>query len=303
MHRDLGIETELVPGNEWRQRFPWLEADGVGAIVFERESGYADPIRTTEAFVEAFVRAGGEYRPRTPVRALTRDGDRITGIMLDEEELEAGAVINAAGALGEAPRGECRARPAPPGGSRAGRGLGGAREPAASGDAGRERGRRGLHAPDGRAAVAARARISKALPRCRPVQLQGDVRQRLRHGRLRALVPAAPRPLRARRSSTDTPRSTTLLPTGSRSWDRARGSTDTSMLRGGAATPSRPDPSSPAELADWVVDGTVRDDYRRFSHDRIADGALFTQSFRREPGVTRGTGQGIGTSASGAWSA
>ena len=98
------------------------------------------------------------------------------------------------GAVGEAPRGERRARPAPPGGSRAGRGVGGAREPAASGDPGRERGRRGLHAPDGRPSVAARERISKALPRCRSVQLQGDVRQRIRHGRLRALVPAAARP-------------------------------------------------------------------------------------------------------------
>ena len=45
MHRELGIDTELVPENEWQQRFPWANLDGVGAIVFERSSGYADPVQ------------------------------------------------------------------------------------------------------------------------------------------------------------------------------------------------------------------------------------------------------------------
>lgn len=97
MHQDLGIDTELVPESEWRQRFPWLNTDGIGTIVFEKNSGYADPVRTTEAFVEAFVRAGGEFRPRAPVRALLRADDRVTGVLLDEGGLSAGAVVNAAG--------------------------------------------------------------------------------------------------------------------------------------------------------------------------------------------------------------
>ena len=97
MHRALGIDTDFIPQNRWGERFPWLNPEGVGAIVFEQESGYADPIRTTEAFVDTFVRAGGEFRQRTPVRELIRAGDRITGVLLDDGLVSAGSVINAAG--------------------------------------------------------------------------------------------------------------------------------------------------------------------------------------------------------------
>lgn len=97
MHRRLGIDTDFVPQDQWTQRFPWLNADGVGAIVFENGSGYADPVQTTEGFVASFTRAGGEFRPRTPARALRREGNRVTGVQLDDEDVLAGTVINAAG--------------------------------------------------------------------------------------------------------------------------------------------------------------------------------------------------------------
>ncbi len=97
MHRDLGIDTDFVPESDWEKRFPWLNIEGVGAIVFENESGFADPVMTTEAFVNGFVKMGGEFRPRTPVRELIREGDRVTGVLLDDGPLSAGGVINAAG--------------------------------------------------------------------------------------------------------------------------------------------------------------------------------------------------------------
>jgi sarcosine oxidase, subunit beta len=97
MQRSLGIDTGFVPVAEWAQRFPWLNTDGVGAIVFEPSSGYADPVQTTESFVLSFTRAGGEFRPRTPVRALLRNSAGVTGVLLEDGEVSAGTVINAAG--------------------------------------------------------------------------------------------------------------------------------------------------------------------------------------------------------------
>jgi glycine/D-amino acid oxidase-like deaminating enzyme len=97
MHRSLGIDTDFVPESEWAQRFPWLNTEGVGAVVFETSSGYADPVQTTESFVASFTRQGGELRPRTPVRALLHDKAGVTGVLLEEGELAAGTVINAAG--------------------------------------------------------------------------------------------------------------------------------------------------------------------------------------------------------------
>jgi len=97
MHQELGITTGFVPQSEWAERFPWLDPDGIGAIVFEPKSGYADPIQTTEGFVNRFIANGGEFRPRKPVRALLREGDRITGVLTDDGPIAAGQVVNAAG--------------------------------------------------------------------------------------------------------------------------------------------------------------------------------------------------------------
>ncbi len=97
MQRSYGIETGLIDPSEFEHRFPWLDPDGVAAVLFEPNSGYADPLLTTEAYADAFVAAGGEFRFRTSARSLLRDGDKITGVMLDEGPVSAGAVVNAAG--------------------------------------------------------------------------------------------------------------------------------------------------------------------------------------------------------------
>ena len=97
MHQELGIDTDFVPSAEWEEKFPWLNLEGIGAIVFEKSSGYADPIQTTEGFVAAFQKLGGELRSRTPVRGLIREDSKITGVILENETISTGAIVNAAG--------------------------------------------------------------------------------------------------------------------------------------------------------------------------------------------------------------
>ena len=278
MHRALGIETELVPEDEWRQRFPWLVAEGVGAVVFERASGYADPVRTTEGFVEAFVGAGGEFRPRTPVRALIRNADRITGVVLDDGEIEAGAVVNAAGPWAR-PLAESAGLDLP---------LRAVREQDAVWEV-----RAGRPLPDTPVANAVDAvymrpmgdgrwLFGRAFPKpyhdvdpynfketcdndfvmevyarwCR--RLPGLEGATLLHG-YAALYDVTPDwiPFMGPRSGLE-------------------GYFDAS---GGSGHAFKTGPIFARELADWIVDGTAADDYRRFSHDRIAAGALFNQSF------------------------
>ncbi|MSP67255.1 MAG: FAD-binding oxidoreductase [Alphaproteobacteria bacterium] len=97
MQQGLGIDTRFLDDQERDQRMPWLNTEGVAGVVYEKRGGYADPVQTTEAYVGAFQKQGGEVRLKTPVRELTRDGDRITGVILDDGRLAAGAVVNAAG--------------------------------------------------------------------------------------------------------------------------------------------------------------------------------------------------------------
>ncbi len=97
MHRALGVETDFVDPSDYGRRFPWLATEGVGAIVFEAQSGYADPVATTGAYVEGFRRLGGEARFGVPCRRLRRSGDRVVGVEVEDGVVDAGTVVNAAG--------------------------------------------------------------------------------------------------------------------------------------------------------------------------------------------------------------
>ena len=92
-----GVDTGFMNDADIAERLTWLNRDGIAAVTWEPDGGYADPVRSTEAYVGAFARLGGEARMKTPARALTRNGDRITGVVTDDGPVAAGAVVNAAG--------------------------------------------------------------------------------------------------------------------------------------------------------------------------------------------------------------
>ena len=50
-------------------------------------------------------------------------------------------------------------------------------------------------------------------------------------------------------------------------------------LSGGGGHMFKTGPIFARKLADWILDGTADDDFRQFSHDRIAAGNLFEQRF------------------------
>ncbi len=96
MQRQIGVRTSLLPNAEW-SKLDWLNPEGVAGIVNEPDGGYADPVASVEAYVGAFERAGGTVRKKAACRALTRAGNRVTGIVTDDGDIAAGGVVNAAG--------------------------------------------------------------------------------------------------------------------------------------------------------------------------------------------------------------
>jgi sarcosine oxidase, subunit beta len=97
MQKDLGIMNEWSEGPGFPQHLPEINPDDIAGIVYEPHGGYADPVQATEAYVAAFHQTGGEFRARTPVRRLTRQGGRIAGVELDSGVVAAAHVVNAAG--------------------------------------------------------------------------------------------------------------------------------------------------------------------------------------------------------------
>ena len=97
MQKGLGIVNEWRDGAGFPEHLPEINPEGIAAVIYEPHGGYADPVQATEAYVDAFKALGGEFRARTPVRRLLRQGDRVTGIELDNAEISANVVVNAAG--------------------------------------------------------------------------------------------------------------------------------------------------------------------------------------------------------------
>ena len=78
MQKGLGIVNEWSEGPGFPQHLPEINPAGIAGIVYEPHGGYADPVQATEAYVDAFHHLqgslGGEFRARTPVRRLLRQG-------------------------------------------------------------------------------------------------------------------------------------------------------------------------------------------------------------------------------------
>jgi sarcosine oxidase subunit beta len=92
----IGITTELQDPSSSRIAH-LVDPNGVAAVVYEPDGGYADPVHSTEAFVAAFNALGGEFRPRSPVDAIVGDSKRVTGVKVRGETIEADLVVNASG--------------------------------------------------------------------------------------------------------------------------------------------------------------------------------------------------------------
>src|SRR5439155_13656801 len=60
--------------------------------------GQADPARTTRAFAAAAQRYGATYRTGVRIVALLKNGEQVTGVRTEQEELQAEQIVLAAGA-------------------------------------------------------------------------------------------------------------------------------------------------------------------------------------------------------------
>jgi glycine oxidase len=94
----LGLDVERLLPTAARRAEPAL-APTVRLALDVAGDHSVDPRRLVPALAEAVRRAGGLVRARARVRALTLEGERVTGVLLDDgSAVEAGAVLVAAGA-------------------------------------------------------------------------------------------------------------------------------------------------------------------------------------------------------------
>ena len=97
MQRDCGARAEVLPAADFAALAPGFRTDDLAEVAWEPDGGYGDGALVAGDLLAAARERGVRYRPRTPVLALLREGDRVTGIQTPVGPEYAGVVVAAAG--------------------------------------------------------------------------------------------------------------------------------------------------------------------------------------------------------------
>lgn len=93
----MGLTIDDVPVDEARQREPALPESLVSAR-FHPNVGSLSVYRLTQALATAARQLGATVHEETPVGGLLRDGDRVTGVRLQDRDIAADTTVLATGA-------------------------------------------------------------------------------------------------------------------------------------------------------------------------------------------------------------
>jgi glycine/D-amino acid oxidase-like deaminating enzyme len=93
-----GVDTTAVEPEQLRELQPFAAVDDVGAAAYEPESGYADPVSTTLAFLEQARSRGLRVADGATVLELRLEDDRVCGADTNLGEIEAHTTVLAGGA-------------------------------------------------------------------------------------------------------------------------------------------------------------------------------------------------------------
>ena len=88
---------DAVEVEDLQEVLPGVNETGIAYAMYEPDSGFADPVATTKAYVEAGRRAGGVARDGTAVESIEVEGGKIRGARVGGELLECDALVLAAG--------------------------------------------------------------------------------------------------------------------------------------------------------------------------------------------------------------
>jgi glycine/D-amino acid oxidase-like deaminating enzyme len=98
LQRSLGVRAEIVEPAELGRIDPHIDASGLGAALWEPDSGYGDPTAVTAGYAAAARRGGVVIEQGVAVTAIRQAAGRVLGVTTDAgEEIDAPVVVNAAG--------------------------------------------------------------------------------------------------------------------------------------------------------------------------------------------------------------
>ncbi|WP_032113865.1 NAD(P)/FAD-dependent oxidoreductase [Candidatus Paracaedibacter symbiosus] len=97
--KNRGFQIECLTSREAARRFNCLEMpiDDDKVVIYEKDSGYADPIRTCKAYLSAGVSLGGDVLENVEVQSIVTKNGKVIGVKSSYSSFETPCAILAAG--------------------------------------------------------------------------------------------------------------------------------------------------------------------------------------------------------------
>ena len=93
----LGVQTELLSGDEVRKRLPLMKFEDAVAGTFHQKDGLVDPNSVVMGYIGAAQRLGAKAFADAGVTGIRVEGGRVRGVETAAGSVEAAVVVNAAG--------------------------------------------------------------------------------------------------------------------------------------------------------------------------------------------------------------
>ena len=97
MHKRIGIITDVVTADEVKRIAPMIKTDDFELAAYEPESGYADPVLTTNSFIEHAKANGAALKQDCEVTGIRVSGGKVQGVDSGKGSFDAPVVVNCAG--------------------------------------------------------------------------------------------------------------------------------------------------------------------------------------------------------------
>ncbi len=97
MHKRIGILTDVVTADEVKKIAPMIKTGDFEFAAYEPESGYADPVLTTNSFIEHAKASGAVLMQACEVTGIRVSGGKVIGVDSGKGSFDAPVVVNCAG--------------------------------------------------------------------------------------------------------------------------------------------------------------------------------------------------------------
>jgi glycine/D-amino acid oxidase-like deaminating enzyme len=101
MQKKLGILTDVITAADVKELAPMLKTDDFELAAYEPESGYADPVLTTNSFIEGAKASGAVLMQDCEVNGIRISGGKVAGVSSSCGSFDAPILVNCAGTFAD----------------------------------------------------------------------------------------------------------------------------------------------------------------------------------------------------------